>query len=523
MPTLGARSSVALLLFAVGCSDNAAATTDAAAPRDAPVVDAPDAPSSTDVLATPDVPESPDAPPKPEDAADAPDVADVPGDAPDLAPDAAVTVALAVPCADSAGDVYVTPAGLPTFSMERRGDVVRCAVDPAQGLATVESNLRAASVEGVSAAWPVDVYRIAFRTMRNAVGEGLSSARVYLPHGAPGPRPLVVVAHPSEGLGDGCATSRRADTLRDLALPWAARGYPVIAPDYAGLGTDGTQGYLDNRDTAQSLLDAARALRRMVAPGSLASRIVLVGHSQGGGAVLSAQSLVRSCGADGEVAAAVVYAPEWPSRINAFRLLEALRHPDALTISYGITAPVVATSMAFAYFENHLGPGRGAEAFPPALRVSSPGAITSLCLTAYGGYVQGLALHVRDWLDEPVRAGFVACAADPSGAACTGPGRGFYEFVRDNVELAQGDPAGAPVLYVQGMLDTIMPPSQEAACNLLLLRRAGVDVEVCTDDVALHTTVVGRNTRHAMAWAEGRLSGTAVAPCTGPAMPECSP
>ncbi len=523
MPTLGARSSVALLLLAVGCSGGAAATTDASAPRDASVVDAPDVLSSTDVAAAPDAPEAPDAPTKPEDAPEAPDVGEAPPDAVADVSDAAVTVSLAIPCADSAGDVYVTPAGLPTFSMEHRGDVVRCAVDPAQGLATVESNLRAANVEGVSAAWPVDVYRVAFRTMRNTVGEGLSSARVYLPHGAPGPRALVVVAHPSEGLGDGCATSRRSDTLRDLALPWAARGYPVIAPDYAGLGTDGTQGYLDNRDTAQSLLDAARALRRMVAPGSLTSRIVLVGHSQGGGAVLSAQSLVRSYGADGELAAAVVYAPEWPSRINSFRLLEALRHPDALTISYGITAPVVATSMAFAYFENHLGSGRGPEAFPAALRLSSPGAITSLCLTPYGGYVQGLALHVRDWLDEPLRSGFVACAADPAGAACSGPGRGFYEFVRDNVELAQGDPAGAPVFYVQGMLDTIMPPAQEAACNLLLLRRSGVDVEVCTDDVALHTTVVGRNTRHAMAWAEGRLSGTTVAPCTGPAMPACAP
>ena len=50
---------------------------------------------------------------------------------------------------------------------------------------------------------------------------------------------MVVVAHPSEGMADSCATSRHPDSLRDLALPWAAQGYPVIAPDYAGLGTAG--------------------------------------------------------------------------------------------------------------------------------------------------------------------------------------------------------------------------------------------------------------------------------------------
>ena len=134
MPTLGARSSVALLLLAVGCSGGAAATTDASAPRDASVVDAPDVLSSTDVAAAPDAPEAPDAPTKPEDAPEAPDVGEAPPDAVADVSDAAVTVSLAIPCADSAGDVYVTPAGLPTFSMEHRGDVVRCAagLEPAR-------------------------------------------------------------------------------------------------------------------------------------------------------------------------------------------------------------------------------------------------------------------------------------------------------------------------------------------------------------------------------------------------------
>ncbi len=527
MTLRGASPPVALLACLAACSGASIAacsgtSTAVDAGRSTDVPAAVDVPVAVDVVDVVDVTEkAPDV-----SALDAPtDDTPVDDDVPvsDVPTDAPVSVALAVPCADTAANVYVTPAGLPLFSPAERGAVVRCTVDPPQSLAMVESSLRAANVEGVTAAWPVDVYRIAFRTMRNTIGDGLSSARVYVPRGVVGPRPLVVVAHPSEGIADTCATSRRADSMRDLALPWAARGYPVIAPDYAGLGTDGTQGYLDNRDTAQSLLDGARALRRMLTPGSLSSRILLVGHSQGGGAVLAAQSLVRTYGADGDIAAAVVFAPEWPSRINSFRLLDALRNPDALTITYGLTTPVVATSMAFAFYENYLGAGRGGEAFPALARTTSPASINSLCLTGYGGYVQGLQLRVRDWLDEPVRAGFVACATDRASPACAGPGRVFFEYVRANAELGQADPMGAPVLYVQGMLDTIMPPAREAACNLLLLRRAGVDVEVCTDNAALHTTVVERNARRAIAWAEARLAGGTIPGCTGPAMPDCEP
>lgn len=524
MPTrVSAPALAGCLLALAACSESVTATRSTDLGRAVDVPSASDAPDALgdDVPATKDAPATDlgdDLPPTTDAATD-----DVVVDA--AAPsDAGVAVALAGPCTDAADAVYVTPAGLPTLTPERRGDVVRCATDPAQSVAAVNGNLRAANVDGVTATYPVDVYRIAFRTYRNDVAEGLSSARVYLPHGVTGPRPMVVVAHPSEGLADNCAPSRRPDTLRDVALPWATQGYPVIAPDYAGLGTDGTQGYLDNRDTAQSLLDGARALRRLLAPGSLSSRIVLVGYSQGGGAVIAAQGLARTYGADGDIAAVVAYAPEWPSRLNSFQLISALRNPDALTISYGVTTPAVVTSMAYAFYENHVGRGRGAEALPAAVRATTPPAIDSLCLVAYGGYVQGLQLRVRDWLDPTLRMGFLACADAPTGAACTGPGRAFYEHVRANVDTWGGGAGdGAPIFYVQGMLDTIIPPAQEAACNLLRLQRAGASVEVCTDEFGLHSTVVERNARRALAWVAGRLDGRDVAPCNGPAMPACAP
>ena len=139
-----------------------------------------------------------------------------------------------------------------------------------------------------------------------------------------------------------------ATSNRDLALPWAGLGYAVIVPDYAGLGNEGAQGYLDNRDQAHSLLDGARALRKLLSPGALSSDILAVGFSQGGGAVLSAQALAKSYGADGELVGAIVFAPEWPTRMNSFGFLDLLENPDELTILTGISANVVAVMRSYA-------------------------------------------------------------------------------------------------------------------------------------------------------------------------------
>ncbi len=528
------RSVVTFGAFAMcsagfGCTGTAPApTTDlGTSDRIADAAVAPDAGSSLDVF----VSDNPmvDAPTGMDTAADvvSPDASRSEPDAvPDGASttDASVLLSLQVPCADTPADVYVTPAGLPVMTLDHRGDVVRCTVDPAMDVTAVQAALAAEGDEGVTAANGVDIYRIAFRTYRNTYASGISSARVYLPHGVTGPRPLVVAAHPSEGMAASCATSKNPLSLIDLALPWAALGHPVIAPDYAGLGTDGTQGYLDNGDTARSLLDGARALRRMLPPGALSDQIVLAGHSQGGGAVLSAQSLVRGYGADGTVVAAVVFAPEWPSRLDSFQLVHALSQPTTLTIAWGITTPVVVSLMAYAYFENHVGVGTGLMAFPPAQRAGVSAALNSLCLTPYGGVFQGLALHVSDWLEPTLRAGFVACAMDPTSSGCTGTGEAFFAYVSDNAGLAAGgDPLGAPIFYAQGMADIIMPPAQEAACNMDRLHASGASVELCTDDIALHTNVVQRNVRHAMAWVHGVLTGVPYPPCMGPALPPCTP
>jgi len=76
---------------------------------------------------------------------------------------------------------------------------------------------------------------------------------------------------------------------------------------------------------------------------------------------------------------------------------------------------------------------------------------------------------------------------------------------------------------VQGLSDTIMPPAQEAACNIGQLTAAGVPVQVCTDQAASHTNVVARNVPFALQWSESILSGATPPTCSGAGMPACTP
>jgi pimeloyl-ACP methyl ester carboxylesterase len=67
-------------------------------------------------------------------------------------------------------------------------------------------------------------------------------------------------------------------------LQWPMLGYAVVAPDYAGLGTDVPHQYLTAPAQANDVLNAVPAARKAVP--QLGARWVAVGHSQGATAVL---------------------------------------------------------------------------------------------------------------------------------------------------------------------------------------------------------------------------------------------
>ncbi|MGZ3417133.1 MAG: lipase family protein [Polyangiales bacterium] len=421
-------------------------------------------------------------------------------------------VAPALPCTDDAARIYEKPSDLATRD---KGDIFSCTTDPHFDLDTVKSRLFGKDVDALTG---VKQLRISYRTTRSDGAATFTSARVYLPdvpHA--GPLPVIVAGHPSEGIADSCAPSKRDDTLKEIALPWAARGYAIVVPDLPGLGTDGVQAYLDNREQGQALLDGARALRKLLKKGAFSTKIVVAGYSQGGGAALSAQALAKSYGADGELAAVVAFAPQWPTRIESFGFRDLLENPDDLTIVHGYSFPVVAVLRTYAWFANH-GFSAGA-GMPVDKRDSLAGSIDSLCLIPFGGAMQATAPKVSDFIDDDLRKGMLACIASASDPACTGTAKAYYSFLVAN--HLTGDASGAPVLYVQGALDTVMPAASEAACNVPKLRKDGVDVTVCSDSVATHSNVVDRNIGRGIQWVESKIWGTAPPSCDD-SLPSCA-
>jgi dienelactone hydrolase len=427
----------------------------------------------------------------------------------------------AIACEDSPSGVYdATVAALPPMTMALRGSIVRCGKDGALDAAVITQHLAAQAVTGIVATSETTVYRIAFRTYRDDGIAGISTARVYLPTKPRSlPLPVIAVAHPTVGIADDCAPSKDPASLSDVALPWAARGFAVIAPDYAGLGNEGVQGYTANHDTAHSLLDGARALRALLAPGALDHRVLLSGFSQGGGAVLASQALAATYGAGGDVVAAIVFAPQFFSRIGSFGFVSMLRSPTDLTISTGISKPVVAEFRDYSIASKVLGPANAASTFPAANRTGVEQAILGQCQTPFGGYIQAVAPHVGDLFDDAFRTSMLACIDGTAG--CTGAASQMHAWM--TADLVPPDPMGAPVLYVQGLADTIMPPNEEAACNIDLLKGAGVSVQTCVDPVSTHTALVPRNAAFAQSWGEAKLDGAALPTCSSDGMPDCAP
>lgn len=121
---------------------------------------------------------------------------------------------------------------------------------------------------------------------------------------------VIVWGHGTKGIADQCAPSRADDPTPNIAYfsQYISQGYAVVAPDYEGLGTPGTHPYLVGASEGYSVLDAARMAKKFspVHPGK---GTVLVGHSQGGQAVLFAGQFARSYAPDLTIDGVAALAP----------------------------------------------------------------------------------------------------------------------------------------------------------------------------------------------------------------------
>jgi pimeloyl-ACP methyl ester carboxylesterase len=144
------------------------------------------------------------------------------------------------------------------------------------------------------------------------------SGTVSVPRGKPpkGGWPVISWGHGTTGIADTCAPSR--DTRGNPAHGYVAYAYPtlngylkagyaVVRTDYQGLGTPGTHQFLVGVPEGRSMLDMVRAARKL--DPRLSKRVALVGHSQGGQAVLYAASLARRWTPELKIRGTVAFAP----------------------------------------------------------------------------------------------------------------------------------------------------------------------------------------------------------------------
>lgn len=100
-------------------------------------------------------------------------------------------------------------------------------------------------------------------------------------------RPVLAWAHGTWGVDDKCtpSTSKNFFTATPALNEMIARGYVVVAPDYAGFGTSQPHPYLIGTSAGYSVLDAVRAAKGITEAGA-SSRFAVWGESQGGHAAL---------------------------------------------------------------------------------------------------------------------------------------------------------------------------------------------------------------------------------------------
>src|SRR5580698_8430649 len=142
----------------------------------------------------------------------------------------------------------------------------------------------------------VDFYYLKFYTLGGAGETTMSSGALMVPTGAApacsGPRPIVLYAHGTQtnkalNLADITNTSNTEGAL--IAAMFAAQGYIVVAPNYAGydISTLGYHPFLNAEQQSGEMMDiltAARAAlpKTLSAATSDSGKLFITGYSEGG-------------------------------------------------------------------------------------------------------------------------------------------------------------------------------------------------------------------------------------------------
>ncbi|HXU74117.1 MAG TPA: alpha/beta fold hydrolase [Polyangia bacterium] len=426
---------------------------------------------------------------------------------------------LAMACSDLPADVYTLPTSLPAMDASHRGDVVRCS--PSESLTADWANTQATAMGYPGPSLPSGfwTWRIAYRSLRasdaaaGSASEGDMAAVLAVPEKPLPGAPLVVYGHPTVGLAPSCATSYTnladASNLNDYSasvIPLVAYGYTVIIPDYEGFAYGQPPGYFHAEDEAYGILDATRAARAVLPADRQFDKVVFVGHSQGGHAVIAAQHYASSYGMSGNLVGVAAYAPWWTS-MAAFG---AITSPLAM-FNTNADSTAILFAMWYFYAEGELldGPGMGLSMFQPSKRdlVRTTLVAGQSCYDATD--LQMLGTTTSDFFDQSFIDNVGSnCAATPFNVDCSSPDATKW-LARWKADRPPLDPMGAPLLvwYSGGDQDVTVGFAQCARDRFasdLADPSATATITYCFDPSSGHTSVPKMNADHVNHWIAAR-------------------
>ena len=249
------------------------------------------------------------------------------------------------------------------------------------------------------------------------------------------------------------------------------------------------------------MIDAARAAIEALAPGSVDGRVVVSGHSQGGGASIATQALARSYGgADVDVTYAIAFAG---SHRTTSAATAALAPWLPINGAAGVTRAVTAL-LLYADFANLFGIERAGEPFAASVRDFLVDAIESDCiyvltarlaLSADGYEPPGT---VGEILDETFRVEVADCLL---AGPCTDRAAAYIQRAADAVIPV--DAGGAPIALIGGELDVQQTPEDQACLRDTLIEQ-GVTPATCRIPGVDHSGLPDAGIAYAVDLALGR-------------------
>lgn len=326
-------------------------------------------------------------------------------------------------------------------------------------------------------------WRILYTTTLDEGEPTVASGLVVVPDGVGtdggAPPPVVAWAHGTTGYARGCAPSVLDEPVESGAFflldDVLARGWALVATDYAGLGTAGPHPYLVGQGEARSVLDAVRAARALD-DATLGEQTVVWGHSQGGHAALWTGAVAPAYAPDMPLAGVAALAP-------ASDLTAMVSHLE------NVPGGSVFASYVVAAYDAAYPDADAIEAVRPGARLVVH-EMASRCLSEPGALVSvAEALS----MDQPL------WTTDPTDGAL-------------GERLAENVPTGAveaPLLVAQGASDPlVLPSTQDAYVGERCA--AGQPVDYRTYEGRDHVGLVQADSPLApdlVRWTEARLAG----------------